>query len=136
VLDAEFADRIRLWPAITEELLRRAFARTAEHNVQHAITAHPRLDVRLTLMLWHLADRWGRVTLDGIHLSVPLTHRLLGQLVNAERPSVTRTLARLARAGLITGHASGLRLRGTLEQHLAILADRDSLEEITSQKVA
>ena len=35
----------------------------------------------------------------------PLTHRLLGQLVGAERPSVSHALARLAEAGLVTGRA-------------------------------
>ena len=30
-------------------------------NVQRAIACQPRLDVRLALLLWHLAARWGRV---------------------------------------------------------------------------
>jgi CRP/FNR family cyclic AMP-dependent transcriptional regulator len=138
VLDSEFADRIRRWPAVTDELLRRAVVRATDRAAQHAITAQPRLDVRVTLMLWHLAVRWGRVTPSGIHLALPLTHRLLGHLVNAERPSVTRALNRLARAGLISGRTGDLQLLGTLEQHLALLAHREIFEEIVvnAEKVA
>ena len=68
-----------------------------------AITSQPRLEVRLVLLLWHLAARWGRVEPSGIRLSLPLTHRLLGQLVAAERPSISHALKRLAQAGLVTG---------------------------------
>jgi CRP-like cAMP-binding protein len=55
-------------------------------------------------------------------LSLPLTHRLLGRLVGAERPSVSHALARLADAGLVTGRAGELHLRGMLDEHLAWLA--------------
>ena len=51
-----------------------------------AIACQPRLEVRLVLFFWHLAARWGRVEPNGIRLTLPLTHRLLGQLVAAERP--------------------------------------------------
>ena len=63
-------------------------------------------------MLWHLAARWGKVELGGIRLSLPLTHRLLGQLVGAERPSVSHALARLAEAGLVTGRGDEWHLHG------------------------
>ena len=81
VLDGPFAERVRPWPQLTYALLRRAARRTRDLGVQRAITSHPRLEVRLALMLWHLATRWGRVEPGGIHLTLPLTHRLLGQLV-------------------------------------------------------
>ncbi len=70
-------------------------------DVLRAISCQPRLEVRLVLLLWHLAARWGRVEPAGIRLTLPLTHRLLGQLVGAERPSISHALARLAarRAG-------------------------------------
>ena len=90
-------------------------------DVQRAIACQPRLEVRLALMLWHLAARWGKVELGGIRLSLPLTHRLLGQLVGAERPSVSHALARLAEAELVTGRGDEWHLHGTLEQHLASL---------------
>ena len=72
-------------------------------------------------MLWHLAARWGKVELGGIRLSLPLTHRLLGQLVGAERPSVSHALARLAEAELVTGRGDEWHLHGSLDHHLASL---------------
>jgi CRP/FNR family cyclic AMP-dependent transcriptional regulator len=123
LLDAAFAERVRPWPQITYALLRRSAKRARDLDVQRAITSHPRLEVRLALMLWHLAGRWGRVEPGGIHLTLPLTHRLLGQLVGAERPSVSHALARLADGGLVTGGGADWHLHGTSRGHLAWLAD-------------
>ena len=55
------------------------------------------------LLLWHLAGRWGRVQPSGLRLLLPLTHRMLGQLVGAERPSISHALARLSHAEIVTG---------------------------------
>jgi CRP/FNR family transcriptional regulator, cyclic AMP receptor protein len=126
VLDAGFAERIRPWPQILLALMQRAARRACDLDVQRAIAAQPRLEVRLALLLWHLGARWGKVEPGGIRIPLPLTHRLLGQLVGAERPSVSHALARLADAGLVTGRADEWHLHGTVEQHLAALADRDS----------
>jgi CRP/FNR family transcriptional regulator, cyclic AMP receptor protein len=118
VLDGGFAERARPWPQITQELLRRVGRRAADLDVLRAIASQPRLEVRLVLVLWHFARRWGRVEHGGIHLCLPLTHRLLGQIIGAERPSVSHALARLSRAGLVTGGADDLHLNGTVEEHL------------------
>jgi CRP/FNR family cyclic AMP-dependent transcriptional regulator len=126
VLDAGFAERIRPWPQILLALMQRAARRACDLDVQRAIAAQPRLEVRLALLLWHLGARWGKVEPGGIRIPLPLTHRLLGQLVGAERPSVSHALARLADAGLVTGRADEWHLHGTVEQHLVALADRDS----------
>jgi CRP/FNR family cyclic AMP-dependent transcriptional regulator len=126
VLDAGFAERIRPWPQIYIALLRRSAKRACDLDVQRAIACQPRLEARLALLLWHLAARWGRVEPGGIRLSLPLTHRMLGQLVGAERPSVSHALSRLAETGLVTGKGGEWHLHGTLEQHLAQLVERDS----------
>lgn len=124
-LDAGFVERIRPWPQIYVALLRRAAKRACDLDIQRAIACQPRLEARLSLLLWHLAARWGRVEPRGIRLSLPLTHRIIGQLVGAERPSVTHALARLADAGLVTGKGEEWHLHGSLEHHLACLVDRD-----------
>ncbi len=124
LLDGEFADRVRPFPQITRALLRRACRRPVELDVLRAITSQPRLELRLVLLLWHLATRWGRVEPSGVRLSLPLTHRLLGQLVAAERPSVSHALKRLAQAGLVTGTADDLHLHGSLEYGLQELTER------------
>ena len=126
MLDGEFAERVRPWPQIVRMRCCAApAAAPLELDVLRAITCQPRLEVRLVLLLWHLAARWGRVEPTGIRLSLPLTHRLLGQLVAAERPSISHALARLAHAGLVTGSAGDLHLHGTLEHHLEALIERD-----------
>jgi CRP/FNR family cyclic AMP-dependent transcriptional regulator len=123
LLDSEFAERVRPWPQIAQALLRRAERRASDLSVIRAITCQPRLESRLVLFLWHLAARWGRVEPTGLRLSLPLTHRLLGHLVAAERPSVSHALGRLARAGIVTGSAGDLHLHGDLDAHLSCLIE-------------
>ncbi|HSO98354.1 MAG TPA: helix-turn-helix domain-containing protein [Solirubrobacteraceae bacterium] len=130
LLDAEFCQRARPWPQISRALLRRAGRRTSDVDTVRAISCHPRLEVRLDLLFWHLASRWGRVEPSGIHLMLPLTHRLLGQLVAAERPSVSHAMARLSNAGLITGTAGDWHLHGNVEDHLDHLAARGAPSEM------
>ena len=101
-LDAEFAARVARWPTIAAALL----ARSAQHCrslVHQATIAHVRhADTRVLLVLWHLADRWGRVTPQGILVPVPLTHQLLAQLTCLQRPTVSSALGQLAKQGQIT----------------------------------
>ncbi len=118
ILDSAFAERVHPWPQIMQALLRRTERRARSLNVQRAIASQPRLEVRLALMLWHLAARWGRVEPGGIRLPLPLTHQLLGRLVGAERPSVSHALARLSRSGLVTGHGDEWHLQGNIEEQL------------------
>lgn len=124
VLNDEFAVRVRPWPQIARGLLRRSERRTADLAELRAISSHPRLEVRLALLLWHLAARWGRVERSGLRLLLPLTHRLLGQMVAAERPSISHALRRLSDAGLITGCAGDWHLLGSLDDHLDALTER------------
>jgi hypothetical protein len=123
LLDGAFAKRVRFWPQIGHGLLRRVGRRVINLNVQRAIAAQPRLEVRLALLLWHLAGRWGKVERGGIRLPLPLTHQLLGQLVGAERPSVSHALARLAHNGLVTGQGDEWHLHGSLEEHLPAMIE-------------
>jgi CRP/FNR family transcriptional regulator, cyclic AMP receptor protein len=124
LLDEDFVDRVRPFPQVVRALLSRSCRRTAELDVLRAITSQPRLEVRLVLLLWHLAARWGKVEPAAVRLSLPLTHRLLGQLVAAERPSISHALKRLAQAGLVSGPADDLHLHGTLDDQLELLLER------------
>jgi len=137
LLDGDFADRVRPFPQLSRALLRRACNRAAELDVLRAISSQPRLEVRLVLLLWHLSARWGRAGPDGVRLSLPLTHRLLGQLVAAERPSISHALKRLAQAGLVTGHADDLRLHGSLGNQLeSLLGPPSALVEHPAARVS
>jgi hypothetical protein len=51
---------------------------------------------------------------------------MLGQVVGAERPSISHALGRLAQCGLVTGQAGDWHLHGSLEQHLERLVERTS----------
>ncbi len=123
MLDADFLDRVRSWPLIAHALYRRAERRASDLCRLRAIACQPKLEVRLVLLLWHLAARWGRVEPAGIRLSLPLTHRLLGQLVAAERPSISHALTRLSHAGIVTGTAGDWHLHGSAAAHLEALTE-------------
>jgi hypothetical protein len=60
-----------------------------------------RVDDRLLMVLWHFADRWGRVTPNGVQIDIALTHRLLALVVGARRPSVTASVRELMQSGRI-----------------------------------
>jgi CRP/FNR family cyclic AMP-dependent transcriptional regulator len=124
LLDKAFLDRVRPWPELVLTMLRRAEKRALDLNLQRAASSHPSLELRLALMLWHLAERYGRVEPGGIHLELPLTHALLGRLVAAERPSVSRSLGRLAEHGLVTGGAGDWHLTGSAVGCLETLGHR------------
>ena len=69
-------------------------------HVRHA-------ESRLLLLLWHLAERWGRVTRDGVLLPMRLTHRTIGHLIGAQRPTVTLAVGQLVATGAIRGPEAG-----------------------------
>jgi CRP-like cAMP-binding protein len=71
------------------------------------------LKVRVHALLWLLAERWGRVTPEGVLLDIPVTHATLGQLVGASRPSITSAVVDLRELGLVErAYDRGWLLRG------------------------
>jgi CRP-like cAMP-binding protein len=84
-----------------------------------AIVHQKRVDTRLHMLLWHLADRWGTVRRDGVLVPLHLTHSILADLVAAQRPTVSAALGSLERAGLITRTHDGWRLAGSAPVELA-----------------
>ena len=101
LLDAPFARRAARWPSVTGELLQRTLRRTRSQSVLLALTQARRADVRLRTLFAHLADRWGRVTPEGIVIPLRLTHSVIAQLTGLRRPSVSISLAELEREGEI-----------------------------------
>ena len=102
VLDLRFATRAAPYPEVTAALVGRAMQRSRTLAVNMAIAHYPRIDQRLLMLLWHMADRWGRVTRDGIRIPLRVTHQTLGDLVAARRPSVTSALRQLADEGRVS----------------------------------
>jgi CRP-like cAMP-binding protein len=77
-----------------------------------AIVHQARVDVRLHMLFWHLASRFGRVRGDGVIVPLRLTHALLAELVAARRPTVTSALSALAREGRVRSLDDGWLLCG------------------------
>jgi CRP/FNR family cyclic AMP-dependent transcriptional regulator len=94
-------------PAVLVELNRRTLWRSRALAVQLALASEPHLDARLELLLWHLADRWGRREDGAVVLRLPLTCDLLAELAGAERSAVSRTISRLARTDILTRRDDG-----------------------------
>jgi CRP/FNR family cyclic AMP-dependent transcriptional regulator len=101
VLDTAFALRIAQWPIITSRIVGRVAQRARYLALTQAVTHLPRVYARLLILFWLLAERWGRVSPEGVAITLPLTHEVLGMLVGAHRPPVTIALQRLSRAGLL-----------------------------------
>jgi CRP/FNR family cyclic AMP-dependent transcriptional regulator len=112
VLDLKAAARMAAYPEVVGALVGRAMQRARHFAVSMAIAHYPRIDRRLLLFLWHLADRWGRVTPDGIRIPMRLTHTLLADLVASRRPSVTTALAQLEHEGHVSRHDNLIVLHG------------------------
>ncbi|MFL5909129.1 MAG: Crp/Fnr family transcriptional regulator [Gaiellaceae bacterium] len=107
VLDRRFAAAVGAWPEMLETLMRMAIRRVHSLALHLAVSHLRRVDTRLLVLLWHLADRWGRVEPDGVRVPMRLTHQTLGRLVGAQRPSVTTALKQLADGGHVVRMADG-----------------------------
>jgi len=101
VLDARFLTLSCRWPSVVSALMARAVRRSRCLALQLAIADLRRVEERLMLLFWHLADRWGRVGPEGVLVPVRMTHDVLAQLVGAQRPTVTGALQALTRRGLV-----------------------------------
>jgi CRP-like cAMP-binding protein len=137
VLDTQFVLRIARWPSINSRIVGRVAQRARYLALTQAVTHLPRAHPRLLILFWLLAERWGRVGPDGVHVSLPLTHEVLGMLIGAQRPTVTIALQRLARAGLLVKEDTDLWLltnhaidRLGHPESLAMIEAGDDLEQL------
>jgi CRP-like cAMP-binding protein len=112
VLDLGWARRMAPFPEVAGALMGRALDRSRRLAVNMVIAQHPRLEMRLEVLLWHLAERLGRVHTDGAHLTLSVTHETLANLVAARRPSVSAALSSLAERGVVRRDGDGWVLLG------------------------
>jgi CRP/FNR family transcriptional regulator, cyclic AMP receptor protein len=112
VLDLRFAARATPYPEIPAQLIRRAVLRSRRLAATMAIVHEPRIATRVHMLLWTLAERWGRVRPDGVVVSLPLTHALLADMVAASRPAVTDAVSALTSRGLLRRDRDRWLLRG------------------------
>ncbi len=121
-LDVEFVRRTAAYPEIHTQLIARALRRSRHLAVNMAIVHQPRVQTRVHMLLWHLADRWGIVRPDGVLMPERLTHAILGELVAARRPTVSAALGALSREGQVVRNGRGWLLRGSPPGELQDLA--------------
>lgn len=107
VLDNRYRLAARRWPEL-HDVLHEHLARQHRRTCRHlAVLSLPRVEDRIVAVFSDLADRFGRVTRGGITIDLPLTHRLIGELVASRRPTVTLALVQLASEGLLTRTPDG-----------------------------
>jgi CRP-like cAMP-binding protein len=135
VLDRRFAAEAARYPEITAALFDRLGERSLRLATTQAISQLTRVDRRLKALFWHLAERWGRVSGDGVVVPLALTHRILGQLVGARRPTVSTALSELAeREELVRRPDGSWLLRGD-PPDAQTLARRPTAAELRGQDV-
>lgn len=106
-LDERFLLAGTRWPSLWHVLLRRVTLRADRLASHLAALQLSRVDDRLEAVLWQLADRWGRVTSEGVVVPLTLTHQTLGHLAAAKRPTVSVALGELAESGRVTRLVDG-----------------------------
>jgi CRP/FNR family transcriptional regulator, cyclic AMP receptor protein len=120
-LDERFSEAATRYPEVLATLFERLTDRAMRLATTQAISQLTGVERRLTALLWHLAERWGRVTPEGVLVPLALSHSLLGQLVGARRPTVSTALAQLGRRGDLVRRADGSwLLRGESPGHDAL----------------
>ena len=107
VLGPAFAAEVRDFPEVSLALLSRVHGRAQRLAESQAIAHTTAIRDRLHAMLWHFADRWGRVTTDGVVVPLALSHRMLAEFVGARRPTVSSALAELAREHVVVRRRDG-----------------------------
>jgi hypothetical protein len=131
ILNARFALQICRWPAVTGAIVDRAVQRARWLSFHLAVCHIVGVEVRLLIVLWHFADRWGRVTSSGVKLPLPLSHGLLAGIVGARRPTVSTALGVLRTQGLVERTEDGWLMHGDPPGELHELRSRVAAREPT-----
>jgi len=105
LLDAAFFRAAGGCPELVSALVTRGVQRSHRVVLQMTMGSLRRVEERLIALFLHLGDRWGRMTPEGVHIPLRMTHELIAQLVGAQRPTVTTGLNELERAGRLKRRA-------------------------------
>lgn len=119
ILDAAFAQRAARWPPVLGEVTGRVMGRATSASLRLLINQVVRIDDRVLLSLWGLAERFGRVTPDGVLVPVPINHTMMARFVGAQRPTVSQAVGELVRRGdVVRLDDGGWLLKGSFPTHL------------------
>lgn len=95
VLDDDAQRAMGRFPALLRNIVARAAARADTLALNLTLGQLTRVDARLLVLFWHLADRFGRVEPDSIVIPLPLSQQMLAELVFARRQTVSSALRHL-----------------------------------------
>jgi CRP/FNR family transcriptional regulator, cyclic AMP receptor protein len=123
-LDRAFLRAAALWPELMLIVQGRLHDQQHRLSVHAAICQLPRVEQRLMGVMWHLADRFGKVSADGIILARPLNHRALAEMVGARRPTVSIALKRLQERGQLRRRPDGAWILPSSNGSLIVGAER------------
>lgn len=101
LLDLQLVRLAARWPQIVHGILRRAIERSHGLALDVAIHSLQHIELRLLVLFWHLADRFGRVTSEGTIVPLRLSHSDIAELIGSQRPSVSVRLSELVKRGVL-----------------------------------
>jgi DNA-binding MarR family transcriptional regulator len=96
LLDQRLTTVSARWPPLMHNLFQRAVERSHALALNVAIHCLQHVELRLLVLFWHLADRFGRVTREGTVVPLKLSHGDLAELIGSQRPSVSSRLSALS----------------------------------------
>ncbi len=89
VLDDGVVERMAHYSGVIGRLLDRSVERSRRLAVNMAIVHRPRVDIRLQMLFWHLAERWGRPCDGRTMLPLRLTHTILAPSLSTSGETLT-----------------------------------------------
>lgn len=107
IVDSDVLAAGARFPEVFCALAQRGVLRAQTLAVALAISHMRGIEMRLLALLWHLADRFGRVTAECVELPLPLTHRMLSRMLGAGRPTVSSAMKALENEARIAKRAGG-----------------------------
>ena len=90
---------IARWPELVRSIFRGGSERGHTQMMLTVIQSLQHVELRLRIVLWMYADRYGQTTCDGVVLPVRLSHQDLAEMIGTQRPTVSAHLAELSARG-------------------------------------
>lgn len=101
-LDSRFKQAARRWPELSDVLHDRLGRQTHRASMHLAMLHLPRVEDRVVALFSDLAERFGRMTGNGVVIDVRLTHEIVGRLVGSRRPTISLALQILDADGILS----------------------------------
>ena len=117
LLDIATIQHLASWPSLLDAFVERTMRRSRSLSAHAAIEALHRVEDRLLLLFWHLAERCGEIEEGRVVVKIRFTHDELSRLVGAQRPTVTTSLRELEKRGKLERRDAGWILTGEPPRH-------------------